>query len=134
MVITEFIQSNPTISIVIISILATFAVTIIRYFMTDKEKMKEIKQRQKDLKLEMKKYKDHPEKMLEIQKKMMADMPEQLKHSFKPMIITLIPFLILLSWLKATFAATSIAGTWFWWYLVVSVVTGIIFSKLFGLQ
>mgnify|MGYP001561455027 FL=1 len=79
-------------------------------------------------------FKDNPEKMLEINKKMMEDMPEQLKHSFKPMLVTLIPLLVLFTWLKSTYAATTIASTWFWWYIGASILFSIILRKVFGLQ
>jgi len=134
MALLELIQGNPRTAIILISILVTFFMTVVRYFMTDREKMKEIRVRQKELRKEMKNYRDNPEKMLELNKQMMADMPEQLKQSFKPMIITMIPFLILFAWLRSTFALTAIAGTWFWWYLVSAMVFGILLSKLFGLQ
>ena len=96
--------------------------------------MREIRERQKALREEMKKFKNNPEKMMELNKKMLQDMPEQLKASFKPMIITLVPLLILFSWLKATFAATAIASTWFWWYIGASILSIIILRKMFGLQ
>lgn len=130
----EFIQTNPKISILILSFLVTLAITIVNYLLIDKTKMREIKERQKALREEMKKVKDNPEKMMEINKKMLADMPEQLRASFKPLLITFVPILIMFSWLKATFATTAIASTWFWWYIGASLVSSIILRKLFGLQ
>jgi len=130
----ELIQNNPRISLILISVIASFFVTVVRYFMLDKEKMKEIKQRRKDLRQEMKKYKDNPEKIMELNKRMMRDLPEELKHSFKPLIVTLIPFLILFAWLRSTYAVTDIAATWFWWYFGSALISSIILNKLFGLQ
>ena len=134
MPLTELIQSNPKISIVALAFLVSIAITLINYFMVDREKMKQIKQKQKQLREEMKKFKDNPEKMMEINKQMLEDMPEQLKMSFKPMVITLVPLLILFAWLKSTFAVTSIASTWIWWYIGASIVSSIVTRKLFGLQ
>jgi len=134
MPITDFIQSNPKISIILLSFLVTLFITIINYFMIDREKMKEIKERQKSLREEMKKYKGNPEKMMELNQKMLADMPEQMKMSFKPMLITLIPLLILFAWLRTTFAETSIASSWIWWYIGSSIAFSIVIRKLFGLQ
>jgi len=134
MPLTELIQSNPKISIVALAFLVSIAITIINYFMVDREKMKQIKQKQKQLREEMKKFKDNPEKMMEINKQMLEDMPEQLKMSFKPMVITLVPLLILFAWLKSTFAVTSIASTWIWWYIGASIISSIVTRKLFGLQ
>ena len=130
----DLIITSPRISIVVISFLVTFFITLVRYFMTDRIRMGEIRDRQKTLRQEMKKHKDNPEKMMELNKKMMEDLPEQLKHSFKPMIITLIPILILITWLKEIYATSAIATTWLWWYLGASIILSIILNKLFGLQ
>ena len=72
--------------------------------------------------------------MMDLNKQMMEDMPEQMKHSFKPMLVTIIPLLILFAWLRGTFAETTIASTWFWWYLGSSLVFSMSLRKIFGLQ
>jgi uncharacterized membrane protein (DUF106 family) len=102
--------------------------------MVDKEKMKAIRNRQKERRAEMKKYKDNPEKVMELNKRMLEDMPEQFKQSLRPMIITLIPLLILFAFLRGTFEATPIASTWIWWYIGASIIFSIVIRKLFGLQ
>ena len=134
MPITELIQNNPRIGIIILSFIVTIFITTVTYFMTDRVRMKEIKTKQKALRKEIKQYKDNPAKMMELNKQMMEDMPEQLKHSFKPMIITIIPLIILLGWLRATFAETAIAGTWIWWYIGSSIIFSMILRKVVGLQ
>lgn len=134
MPIIESIQTNPKTSIIIISFIATLLVTIVRYFMTDREKMREIRERQKKLREEMKKFKNNPEKMLEINQKMLEDFPEQMKQSFKPMIITLIPLLILFKWLLNIYSTTGLSGSWIWWYIISSIVFSIFLSKVFGMQ
>jgi uncharacterized membrane protein (DUF106 family) len=134
MAIMEFIQTNPKISIILISFLVTVFITVVRYFMTDREKMKEIKDRQKALRKEIKLYKDNPEKMMELNKQMLEDMPEQMKQSMKPMIITMIPVLILFKWLWSVYSATSLGGSWIWWYIISSIIFSLILSKVSGLQ
>jgi uncharacterized membrane protein (DUF106 family) len=134
MAIIELIQNYPRISIIVLSLIITLLITIVNFFMVDRKRMKEIRDKQKKLREEMKSFKDNPEKMLEINKKMMEDMPEQLKHSFKPMLVTLVPLLILFSWLRTTYAETIIASTWIWWYIGASIVFSIILRKVFGLQ
>jgi len=134
MAILELIPAYPRISIIVLSLIVTLLITIVNFFMVDRKRMKEIRDKQKKLREEMKNFKDNPEKMLEINKKMMEDMPEQLKHSFKPMLVTLVPLLILFSWLRTTYATTIIASTWIWWYIVASIVFSIILRKVFGLQ
>ncbi len=134
MPLTELIQESPRIAIIILSLLVTIFITVVTYFMTDRVRMKEIRQRQKALRLEVKKYKKDPEKMLELNKQMMEDMPEQFKHSLKPMIVTIIPLLLLLGWLRSVFSTTTIASTWIWWYIISSIIFSIFLRKVFGLQ
>lgn len=132
--IQNLIIDNPKLSIVIISFLISLFVTVIRYFMTDKEKMREIKEKQKKLRAEMKMYKNNPEKMMELNRKMIDDLPEQMKQGFKPMIITLIPILLIFAWMKSVYAVTEIANSWLWWYIISSIIFSIILGKIFKLQ
>jgi uncharacterized membrane protein (DUF106 family) len=102
--------------------------------MTDKEKMKALKDKQKALRAEMKEHKNDPDRMMEINKQMLEDMPEQMKMSFKPMLVTMIPILLVFAWMRSTYLLTSLAGSWLWWYIGSSIVFSIILSKGFGLQ
>ena len=128
------LQNYPKTSIMIIAFLVTLVITIVNSLMIDKKRMKEIKDKQKLLRAEMKKCKDNPTKVMELNKQMMEDLPEQMKQSFKPLLITMIPLLILFKWLRQAFLVTPIAGTWFWWYIGGSLVFSIVLRKIFGLQ
>lgn len=128
-----FIQSYPKISIIIAALGVSLLISVINYFVLDKERMREIKKKQTELQEEMKKHKDNPQKMMELQKEMMSHMGETMKHSFKPMLITLIPILFIFGFMKNAFATTEIAKTWIWYYIGTSIVGSIIFRKLFNL-
>jgi uncharacterized membrane protein (DUF106 family) len=132
--IIEYIESSPKMSIIVIALLVAIFTTTVRYYMIDKGKMKVIRARQKELRKDLKKFRDNPEKMMEINKQLMEDMPEQMKQSFKPMIITLIPLLILFKWLWSAYELTSLSGTWLWWYIGSSIIFSIFLSKAYGLQ
>lgn len=132
--ITALIQANPRIAIIILSFFVTIFITVVTYYMTDRVRMKELREKQKALRKEIKQYKDNPAKMMELNKQMMEDMPEQLKQSFKPMIVTIIPLLILFAWLRSTFDTTVISSSWIWWYIGSSMVFSIISRKVAGLQ
>ena len=134
MAITELVQQYPTISIIIFSILVTLFVTVVTYFMTDRERMRELREKQKRLQAEMKNHKNNPDKLMELQKEMMADLPEQMKHSFKPMLITLVPLLVLFAWLRGLYADTSLGVWWIAWYIGASMISSIIFRKMFKMQ
>ena len=134
MTITELIISNPKLSIIIISLLVTLFTTIIRFFVTDKELMREIKKKQKWIREEMKKCRDNADKMADLNKQMMEHFPIQMKQTFKIMIITLVPLLVLLAWLREVFEMTIIANSWIWWYILPSIVFGMVLGKLFKLD
>jgi uncharacterized membrane protein (DUF106 family) len=129
-----FIQANPKLSLFIISVVLTFIITLISYWVTDHVKMKGIKEKQKRLREEMKIHKENPQKMMEIQKQMMEDFPHQMKESMKTSMITLIPMIFLFKWLSTVYATTTIASSWIWWYIGFSIVSSIVLRKLFKMD
>lgn len=132
--IIEIIQAYPRWSIIVIALGISLFITIVNYFVIDKEKMKASRARQKELQKELKASKDDPAKMMSLQKELMGHTMEQMKHSFKPMFITMIPILIAFWWIKGVFSETTLNGSWFWWYLGFSMAGSIIFRKVFKLQ
>ncbi len=129
----ETIQAYPRTSILAIAALVSLFISIINYFVLDKEKMKASRARQKELSRGMKENKENPAKVMEMQKELMSHTMEQMKHSFKPMIITMIPILVAFWWIKGVFAETTLSGSWFWWYLIGAIAFSLIFRKLFKL-
>lgn len=129
----EFMQVHPKISVILAALLISFFISLVNYFVLDKEKMRDIKGKQKALQAEMKNHKDNPQKLMELQKEMFSHMGETMKHSMKPMLITFIPLIILFPILRNMLLETSIASTWFWWYLAASIASSLIFRKLFKL-
>ena len=127
------IQAYPTTSIILFGLAISFLISLVNYFMLDKERMRELKKKQKDIQAEMKTHKENPEKVMALQKEMMSHAMESMKHSFKPMLITIIPILIFFSFIKGVYTTTIIAKTWIWWYIGSSIVGSIIFRKVFDL-
>ncbi|MEK6885617.1 MAG: EMC3/TMCO1 family protein, partial [Nanoarchaeota archaeon] len=124
----------PQASILLISFLVTLFITIISHYFTDKKLMREIKDKQKRLREEMKQHKDNPQKMMEINKQMMEDFPTQMKQSMKVSLITIIPLLFLFNWLKVAFGQTAIATNWIGWYILASLIFSLILRKVFKLD
>jgi uncharacterized membrane protein (DUF106 family) len=133
--VVELIAQYTRISMILFVSLISLAITIVNYFVLDKDKMREIKSRQKTLQAELKEHQKagNQEKMMELNKELLSQTGEMMRHSFKPMIITIVPIIFLLSWIKGTYAETTIAGSWFWWYLIGAISSSIIFRKLFKL-
>ena len=126
----EIIQSYPRISIVLISLAISFGIVLINFFVMDKDKMRELRSKQKELNVRIKVEKDQKKKM-EMSQEMMQHALESMKHSFKPMFITLIPLLLIFWFLKGVYAETGIASNWIWYYIGAAIAGSIIFRKLF---
>ena len=99
------ILSLPTLAaIAVFSFLVTMMTTLIYKLVTDQKKMGEIKAKMKDYQNKMREFKDNPEKALGMQKKAMGLNMEYMRHSMKATMYTMIPILIIFSWMNANLA------------------------------
>lgn len=91
--------------IVFISIGIAIASSLVRKATLDMEKLKEskekIKEHQKIIKEATKK--GHTKKAMKSQEEMTKLMMENFRHSMKPMMITIIPFILVFGWLAGTY-------------------------------
>ena len=118
---------NMTWGMIIIVFVISVMMTLTQKYATDQETLREMKKEQKSLQGEMKKYKEHPEKMIELQKKQMEFIPKMLKISMRPIIYTAIPLILFFRWFMDFF---TLAGdpkffgflSWFWLYLIGSII------------
>jgi len=131
----ELIPQYPKISIIIFAILISLFISIVNFFILDKDRMREIKKRQKELQAEMKEHQKagNKDKVMELQKEMFSYVGETFRHSFKPMLITIIPVIIFFSFIRNAYAETALASSWFWWYLGAAIGSSIVFRKVFKL-
>ena len=129
MTITELMQSNPIVSIILVSVVVTFFSSLITKYLTNQEHMKGMKKRQKELQAEIKKHKENPDKIKELQAEMLSITGTMMKSSFKPLLITFIPFLILIYWLRGIYEP-SLGGWWIAYYIGASLVSSLIFRKV----
>ncbi len=90
---------NVFLGIIVFSALITFLVTLGYKYFSNQGEMKRLKERQKEFQAEMKALRDKPEEMMKVQKEAMSVNFEYMKHSFKPMLITMLPVLIIFSWM-----------------------------------
>ncbi|MFH1316108.1 MAG: EMC3/TMCO1 family protein [Candidatus Woesearchaeota archaeon] len=95
---------GPLWSIIIMSLVISLFITLIYKLFTDQKLMKELKADLKSFQKEMKELKEHPAKVIEVQKKAMEKNMQYMMHSFKPMIITMIPIIVLFGWMHAHLA------------------------------
>ncbi len=128
---------NINYGMIIIVGIIMLIITLLQKYTTDNELLREIKQEQKMLNEEMKKYKDNPEKILELNKKSLELIPKTLDVTMRPTLFTFIPIILFFRWFGDYFAQHSVKifgfFSWFWAYLIFSIVFSIIYRKLFKL-
>jgi len=124
----EYITAYPVVSIIVTSMIVTFFSTLITKWLTNQEHLKELKARQKELQKELKNCKDDGA-MKEMQVEMLKITGTMFKSSFKPLLITFIPFLILIYWLRGIYTEL-LGGWWIAWYIGASLISSVIFRKI----
>lgn len=130
---------NATVGMIIITALISLILTLVQRFATDQDSLRQLRKEQKILQEEMKKFKDNPQKLLELQKKQLEFFPKTLDLTMTPLIYTTIPILLFFRWFYDYFAANptqnSIFGfmSWFWAYLILSIIFSMVYRKLFDM-
>ena len=128
MTLTEVMVANGRVSIAVVSVIVTLVATLAHKWLTNQEHMKSLKVRQKEIQKELKGCKDACT-MKELNGELMKITGLMMKSSFRPMFVTIIPFLILFWWLRSVF--TPVMGSsWIWWYIGFSIVASIIIRKV----
>lgn len=120
--------ANPKIALLIVSVIVTLISTLAHKWLTNQEHMKSLKKRQKEIQKELKGCKDEC-KMKELNAEMLKMTGVMMKASFKPMFVTIIPFLLLFGWLRGIYVPI-LGNGWIWYYLGFSVVASIILRKV----
>lgn len=127
--IVNIINSYPVYSIIVFSLCITLISTLITKFLTNQEKMKSMKERQKEIQKKLKGCKPGDKLFEELQSELLQITMIMMKSSFKPLLITFIPFLILFGWIRKTYG--PILSGWFWYYLISSMISSTIYRKVF---
>jgi len=132
MTLTEMMTANPIPALIMVSVIVTFISTVAHKWLTNQEHMKSLKKRQKEIQKELKGCKD--EKLLkELNAEMLKLTGVMMKSSFKPMFVTIIPFLLLFWWLRGIYVPIM-GNSWIWYYLGFSVVASIILRKVMNVS
>jgi len=127
-----------TVGMIILVFIITVLTTIVQKYATDQKTLKELKKEQKILQGEMKKYKEDPAKLMELQKKQFEFAPKTMKLSMRALMFTGIPFILFFRWFGDFFATPAFVDfrffgfmSWFIFYLLFSIVFSTIFRKIF---
>ena len=129
--------------IALISIILVLMSSLVRRAMIDREKMEETKKKMKEHQEKLKKISKsgNTKEMQRVQSEFMSLTMEQMKQSFKPMLITFVPFILVFGWLKGEYGNVGTVATilgfdlgWFWWYFICAMVFSLILNKIFKLS
>jgi len=119
----------------LIVFILTLVMTFVQKYGTDQETLRYIKKEQKRIQSDMKKYKEHPEKLMQLNKEQMEFMGKMFKLSMGSIVYTAVPFVLLIRWFGDYFATNEFLFfgfmTWFWFYLLASIILSSILRKIF---
>jgi uncharacterized membrane protein (DUF106 family) len=129
---------NLNIGMLIIVLIISIITTFVQKYATDQATLKELRKEQKEVQKQMKEFKNHPEKLMELQKKQFAMMPKQMKLSMRGIIYTGIPFILFFRWFTDYFVSAGnpkfwLGFSWFWFYLIFAMVFSSILRKKFDI-
>jgi uncharacterized membrane protein (DUF106 family) len=122
---------EPLHFIYIAAAILSLVVTLVYRFGTDQPVMRELKKELKKHQGHMREHRKDPVKISEISKKSMEVNMQYMKHTMKPMFITMIPFLLIFTWLRGQFSELVFFNLPFWPHTLGWVGTYIIFSMIF---
>jgi uncharacterized membrane protein (DUF106 family) len=125
---------NLTIGMMIIVLIITAIMTIVQKYATDQKTLRELKDEQKEIQKQMKEFRNHPEKMMELNKRQMAMFPKQMKLSMRGVAYTGIPFILFFRWFDDFFRAMGSPKFfgflgWFLFYLIFAMIFSSILRK-----
>ena len=127
---------SPLIGIIFVSFVLSLLSSICWKYLTDQDLLKSVRESSSKLREEMKKHKDDPKKLSELNSKMAKESLEtmkiQYKQSIKPMIATLIPFALAFVWIRNTyqpFGDIFLGMGAIWTYIIFSMVFSMILRK-----
>ena len=126
---------NLEIGMILIVFIITLITTLVQKYTTDQKALKELKEEQKILQAEMKKFENHPEKVAELSKQQFKFIPKTFKLTSRYVLFTGIPFILFFRWFNDYFIAAGdpqffgFLG-WFWFYFIFTLVFSSILRKV----
>lgn len=120
---SEILSAHPLSGLIVLAFLMTLIITLINKYFTNQDRMKELKEIQKACNIKLKANREDKE----AQEQLMKCSFELMKHSFKPLLITMIPLLLFFWWLRSFYSV--LLPHWLWWYIGTGIVSSIFLRK-----
>src|SRR3989338_9168076 len=103
-ILQPLINTSPIVAIIVLSLVISLIVVLVYKFFTNQAEMKRLKEEQKEYQKKMKELRNQPEEMMKIQKEAMSKNMQYMKHSFKATLITMLPIILIFSWMNGHLA------------------------------
>ncbi|MEM7826847.1 MAG: EMC3/TMCO1 family protein [Candidatus Aenigmatarchaeota archaeon] len=134
-IISPLLDWNLTMGFLILIFIISILTTLAQKYGTDQEAIRDMKKEQKRLAEEMKRVKDNPEKLAELQKKQVEFIGPMMRLTMRPTIYTFIPLILLFRWFADYFSQIPdfrFFGflSWFWFFLIMLIVSNLILRKV----
>ena len=124
---------NLSIGMLIVVAILSLLTSLIHKYTTDQHELRKLKEEQKILQAELKKYQNDPKKLVELQRKQIEFFPKTLDLTVNSALYTLLPFLLLFRWFIDYFSENTgeIFGflSWFWAYFIFTIIFSSIWRK-----
>ena len=125
---------NLTFGMAVLVLLLSLFMTLIQKYTTDQATMREMRDEQKRLQEEMKKFEAGSKEHTELGMRSMKMMMPMLKMGMRPIVYTAIPIILLFRWFTDYFSAIDFRFfgllSWFWFYLLGSIIFSSILRKV----
>lgn len=125
---------NLVIGMTILVLLLSIFMTLIQKYTTDQKTLREMKEEQKKLQEDMKKFQVGSKEHTELSMKSLSSIGPMFRLSMRPIIYTAIPIILLFRWFTDYFALVNFKFfgflSWFWFYLIGSIIFSSVLRKV----
>ena len=133
-----FLNWNLVIGMTILILILSVFMTLIQKYTTDQKALREIREEQKKMQEDLKKLAPGSKEHTELSMKSLKFMGPMIKLSMRPIIYTAIPIILLFRWFTDYFSSAALSEfrffgflSWFWFYLLGSIIFSSILRKIF---
>jgi uncharacterized membrane protein (DUF106 family) len=124
---------NLTYGMAILVLILALFMTLVQKYTTDQKALRDMREEQKKLQVDLKKLTPGSKEHTELSMKSMSFLGPMFKLSMRPIIYTAIPIILLFRWFADYFAVVPfkfIGLSWFWFYLIGSIIFSSILRKM----
>lgn len=122
--------------LILVTLGVNLIITLAYKYLTDQEALKSLKEETKELQKQMKEMKNDTDMLMKLRKQSFEKSIASFKQSFKPMIVTMLPLLVVFGYLRAYYTGLGdpklfLTFGWLGTYLIFSIVFNLVLRKLF---